>query len=212
MLSGNIYVSKSDEELLKLVKVSKAAEHELYRRYRIKVAWMLKKYKMSRLEREDVIQEGMIGLFYAVDTFQEEKQFKFSTYASVCMRNRINNALSRLWSIRQHTDGYRDIEDLVMDSDPLQDVLLTEVSSDLEQAVLELDAQEKQVLDMYLDKKSYAEIGTELAISTKKVDNILMKLKAKLSRKLGSASIDFSSRRWNQVLRDSFHKGLHHED
>ncbi len=212
MLSGNIYSSKSDEDLLKLLNYSKAAEHEFYRRYRIKTAWFIKNYKMSQLEREDIIQEGMIGLFYAVDTFKEEKEIKFSTYASVCIRNRINNALQRLWRIKKQTDGSQDVEDIVISSDPLDDVLLQEVSSSLEQAVLELDEMEKTVLALYLDKKSYQDIAKELAISTKKVDNILMKLKSKLASRVSHASIDFSSNNWNQTLRDSFHRGLQHED
>ncbi len=208
----NIYASKSDEELIKILHSNKAAEHEFYRRYRIKASWFVRNYKLSALERDDVIQEGMIGLFLALETFQENKNIKFSTYASVCIKNRMQNALSRVWRINTRTDNRQDVEDIIGGQNPFDEVLMSDLGQALEQAVQDLDKSEKLVLTLYLDKKSYQEIAKELAISTKKVDNILMRLKSKLASRVAQGPIDFSVKDWNETLRHSFHRGLRHED
>jgi RNA polymerase sporulation-specific sigma factor len=63
----------------------------------MKVKWLIKNYRLNSNEREDLIQEGMIGLFSAINTYDKSRRIKISTYAQVCIKNRITNALAVMW-------------------------------------------------------------------------------------------------------------------
>ena len=210
MSRTNPYVQKSDEELIRILNSSKAAEHEFYRRYRVKILWMIKKYRLDNLEREDVVQEGMIGLYYAIQTFDDSRGFKFSTYASVCIKNRVKNTLSALWRSSSKRDESFDVEEAATVESPEEEALIKERSATIERAVKSLGEIEKYTLSLYLEKKSYREIAKELAISSKKVDNILMKVKAKLARQVRS-DLSFDGEHWNTVVKQSIHRGLSDE-
>ena len=182
MAKKSFYKILTDDELFALLKNDKNAENEFYKRYKVKVKSFLRHYKLNALEREDLIQEGMIGLFHAIETFDKRKGFKFSTYSNTCIRNRIYNALDSLWQHKKKIDNERDIEEIVSNSDPENSSIQTELSENLESAVSKLNDLEQKVLDRYLDNKSYKDIAGELEISSKKVDNILMKVKSKLAK------------------------------
>jgi RNA polymerase sporulation-specific sigma factor len=207
------YKELSDEELFDLIGKDKKAQNEFYFRYKEKVKWFLSKYRLDSLQREDLIQEGMIGLFNAIDTYDKSKGIKFSTYSSVCIKNRINNALGSLWNVNKKIDSSgKDLEEVTEEHNPEDDVMIGEVSEKIEQAVLNLADIEKRVLSMYLDKKTYQEIALSLAISTKKVDNILMKIKSKLGEKIKQSDVLLTKGKWSNKLKNSIHRGLSDED
>lgn len=201
----------SDEELIELIGKTNEAENEFYRRYKRRVRWFIRNYRLNSLEREDLIQEGMIGLFDAIATFDPGKGFKFSTYATTCIRNRINNAFNALYSQNKKLDTRQDVEEIISDDDPEQDAILWESMELIENAVKGLEEIEKKVLIKYIDKKSYQQIADELDISTKKVDNILSKIKNKLSKKLKHIKIDWNSPNWGHKFKNSIQKGLDDE-
>lgn len=181
MPKKNFYRVLTDDELFALLKNDKKAEMEFYRRYKIKVKGFVKNYKLNILEREDLIQEGMIGLFHAIETYDKGKGAQFSTYSSVCIRNRILNALDDLWKHKKKIDEQKDIEEIVSRDNPETETLLTEQVKSFESAISALSSLEQKVLFRYLNNKSYKVIAAELEISPKKVDNIMMKIKSRLS-------------------------------
>jgi RNA polymerase sporulation-specific sigma factor len=181
MPKKNFYRSLTDDELFTLLKNDRRAESEFYRRYKIKVKGFVKNYKLNILEREDLIQEGMIGLFHAIETYDSKKGAQFSTYSSVCIRNRILNALDELWKHKKKIDEQKDIEEIVSKDNPESKTILTEQVKSFEHALAELSQLEQKVLVRYLGGKSYKVIAAELEISPKKVDNIMMKIKSRLS-------------------------------
>lgn len=201
----------SDEALLDLIGKEKEAESEFYRRYKVKVRWLIRKYRLNPAEREDLIQEGMIGLFSAIATYDKEKAAKFSTYAGVCMRNRISNALSAQWSQSKNLDDRHDVESIVTEHTPESSALLSEAGERIRSVLLSLSELERELLSLYLDKKSYQEIADELDISPKKVDNTLMKIKGRLAREFEGQTPDFQGEAWEIRLKNSIQKGLNHE-
>jgi RNA polymerase sporulation-specific sigma factor len=182
MAKKSFYKILTDDELFLLLKNDKSAENEFYRRYKIRVKGFLKNYRLNSLEREDLIQEGMIGLFHAIETYDTEKNVKFSTYSNVCIKNRIYNSLHSLWAHKKKFDDQKDIEEIESRNNPESDTISTEISEELKAGISSLTGLERKVLDEYMGRKSYKSIASELEISTKKVDNILMKIKSKLSR------------------------------
>jgi RNA polymerase sporulation-specific sigma factor len=182
----NTYKTVSDDELFGVLEKDKKAENEFYRRYKIRVKSFLKNYKLNPMEREDMIQEGMIGLFHAIQTFDKEKGFQFSTYSNACIRNRIYNALDKYWKHRKKIDAGKDIEEMVAKSDPENDTIRMELKESLKSGIASLTELEQKIVREYLERKSYKQIAEELAISSKKVDNILVKAKTKLSHYLQS--------------------------
>lgn len=211
MAKKNDFQDYSDEELFQLIGKTVEAENEFYRRYKKRVRWSIRRYRLNSLEREDLIQEGMIGLFNAIASFDPEKGNKFSTYASVCIRNRINNALNSLFTQNRKLDTNQDVEEFISNDDPEQDAMMLETMEKIEKAMGELGNMEKKVLTKYIDKKSYQQIANELDISPKKVDNILTKIKSKLSQKLKYIKIDWGSPNWGYKLKNSIQKGLDDE-
>lgn len=181
MIRRNFYRALTDEELFAMIKADKKAEAEFYRRYKFKVKAILKNYKLNTLEREDLIQEGMIGLFQAIATYDPAKGAQFSTYSGVVIRNRILNALNDLWKHKKKIDEQKDVDDLVARDNPETDTIKTEQVQSFEKALKLFDGIERKVLAGYLNNRSYRDIAQDLAITTKKVDNILMKIKAKLT-------------------------------
>ncbi len=198
----------SDEELFDLLEYDKKAEEEFYRRYKIKVKWLIKNYRLNANEREDLIQEGMIGLFSAITTYDKSRGIKISTYAIVCIKNRINNTINSMWKRNRKENGGKDVEEITTDETPEDDMILREMTDKIENAVISLGRLEKDVLELYLSKKTYRQIAKELDISTKKVDNIMMKIKTRLAMKLDSSAIEIDEDRWRDKLKNSIQRGL----
>lgn len=212
MSQNEQYKDLADEELLEIIKADKNAENEFYERYKNKVKYFIRKHRLNSLEREDLIQEGMIGLFNAIETFDKSKGVKFATYASVCIKNRIYNSVNSMWTRKKNEGFLGEDEEVAMEFSPEEDVIIREISEDLKNAILKLGKREKKILELYLDKKSYQEIASSLDISTKKVDNILMKIKNILAEKVGKKELDLKGEYWDDQLKNSIHKGLEDEN
>lgn len=187
MANRIFYKSLTDDELYILIRKDRAAESEFYRRFKIRVKFFLKNYSLNSLEREDLIQEGMIGVFQALQTFDPAKGIRFSTYSSVCIKNRIKNALESLFVHKKRFDQNSDIENIVSEQTPESVTIALEMTEKLKNNIRRLEDTEKSVLSLYLAGKSYKDMAQELAISTKKVDNILRKIKQKLAVRLSKA-------------------------
>ncbi len=189
-MKDDFYQNLSDDELFQLLKNDKIAENEFYKRYKVKVKNILRRYKIPSLEREDLIQEGMIGLFQAIENYDKDRGVKFSTYANVCIKNRILNALNLYWQQRKNIDKDQDIEEIISVNNPENDTLNTEYSEMMKKGVRHLSELEQEILEMYLDHQSYKTIASELEISPKKVDNILVKIKVKLGDYIRQITMD----------------------
>ena len=177
----------SDELLIKEVSENKSgAIEELIGRYRPTVAAIAAKYKNSPIEQEDLIQEGLIGLLAAINSYKDGKGAKFSTYASRCINNSVQTALrkfSRLKDIPQ--SSIMPLEEVFCEDNPAlsaeDEYLAKESVSALTDFLYEgLSRFENEVLRLYIQGYSYAEIAEKLSKNPKAIDNAIQRIRKKL--------------------------------
>ncbi len=149
-------------------------------------------------DADDVTQEGMIGLYKAVRDFVPEKGAAFSTFATLCIRRQIQAAINK--SNRQKQQplneyislyaGEDEGDDLLSGleahadvSNPEDMMIARERSADFMKKVENsISNMEAQVLDLYLEGLSYADISEKLEITEKAVDNALQRIRTKIRR------------------------------
>lgn len=149
-------------------------------------------------ETDDLTQEGMIGLFKAIKSYEPDKGASFSTFATLCVRRQIKTAIT-VSNRKKHkplntyisfyaeldesgTQFGDDIADTKDAANPESLVLAMEQRSAINEKIeSKLSALEKKVLAMYLEGLSYADIATALSKTEKSVDNALWRIRTKLS-------------------------------
>lgn len=180
----------SDVELVKLAKNSdEGAFRELVVRYLYLVRSVAAEYKNSGLEPDDLIQEGLLGLLSAVNSYDETKGSAFKSYAGVCVKNKIVSAVRTALS-----DKNKILNDFVLlddeaefSADHLSEPEAVIISQEAEEGIYtaieqNLTELEKKVLSLYLLRYSYAEISAELGINEKACDNAMQRVRKKLKK------------------------------
>lgn len=184
----------TDENLAALAQQGDSdAELELFNKYRSLINKFSRGYFLIGGDVEDLIQEGMIGLFKAIKNFSPEKDASFFTFAALCIRRQIQSAVrnastkknSVLSSAVPIMDEDNDDFGVFTISDGLSpDKLLiasetqNQISSELQKLLSPL---EFDVLKHYLAGLSYGEIADKTQQSKKSIDNALSRIKKKLS-------------------------------
>ena len=147
-------------------------------------------------DNDDLIQEGMIGLFKAVRDYQPEKEASFQTFARICVDRQIYNAiqnsnrqkhqpLNSYISLSQE-DGENEehLPDMWVEN-PESIIIDQENVRDLEQEITcTLSPMENQVLDYYLDGNGYTEIAKIMGKTLKSIDNALQRIRGKIKEQL----------------------------
>lgn len=192
----------TDEELIiKLRGGDEIAEETLLKRYKPLVLSRARAYYLTGGDRDDLVQEGMLGCYKAVCSFDAEKHISFASFADLCIRRRIYSAV-KLSNRKKHLplnnsvslDSPSDPESdaTVMDSvndtnsrDPEQLLIGQEGFAEIESAInTELSKMEKSVLSLYLRGLGYQQIAAELGKPVKSVDNAIQRTKKKLEKYL----------------------------
>ena len=196
------FAKMTDEEI-----VLDAQEHDnvlaqeyLLHKYRNFVRAKARSYFLIGAEREDIIQEGMIGLYKAIRDFRSDKQASFRAFAELCVTRQIITAiktatrqkhipLNSYVSLNKpiyEEDSDRTLLDIISGvkvANPEDMVISREEFSDIENKMNDiLSDLEWQVLMSYLDGKSYQEIAAELGRHIKSIDNALQRVKRKLEK------------------------------
>lgn len=177
--------SKSDNDLLSLRKNDSATE-ELISRYKPLVESVAMKYINSPLEKDDLVQEGMIGLLAAINSYRKEEGASFATYARHCINNSIQSALrkvSRLKDIPQANivSLEEDYFDNVVHLSAEDEYLAKESVSNLGRVLYEeLSSFENEVLRLYIVGCSYNQIAEKLDKNPKAIDNAIQRIRKKL--------------------------------
>lgn len=185
------YTEFSDDKLISLVREgSREAIEALLLKYKGCVSYYAGKYFSDSLTFDDWYQEGMIGLLHAVRTYRAEEEVSFSTYASVCIRNRLASCFKKTKNSKNlalnSAVPYEDISDLTVNSLE-DDYIANENFRHVEQVFLsQLSQTEQRVMRYYLAGFSYTEIANELSITVKAVDNAVCRAKNKLKKALKS--------------------------
>ena len=184
------YTALEDAKLVKLVRDGdEMALSVLFDRYTPTVRMFSRTNGVAGIEPEDLMQEGMLGLFSAVLTIDPQQAASFKTYANVCIRRRISSA-RRLASGKKHLplSGYLSLSGdspactLVNDQDnPEEQTISSEDISRIQKLIEEkLSDLERKVLERYLNGETYEAIAWKLGISPKTVDNALQRIRRKL--------------------------------
>ena len=188
-----------DEELIYLASQGDlVAEECLINKYKKLVKIKARSYFLIGADTEDIIQEGMIGLYKAVRNYQFKKLSSFKAFAELCITRQIITAiksatrqkhipLNSYISLNRpiyNEDSDRtllDIVDNISINDP-QDLFLNgEKLNNLKVRIKKiLSDLERDVLESYLDAKSYQEIAADLGRHVKSIDNALQRIKRKL--------------------------------
>ena len=192
-----------DEELVSQARDgSEVALEALINKYKNFVRAKARSYFLVGGEREDVIQEGMIGLYKAVRDFRDDKLSSLRAFAELCVTRQIITAIKTA-TRQKHIplnsyislnkpiydeDSDRTLMDVISGvhiSDPEELVINREEFNDIENKMGEiLSDLEWQVLVSYLEGRSYREIAAELDRHVKSVDNALQRVKRKLEKYL----------------------------
>lgn len=200
------YESETDEALLTLLRGGDArAEETLYARYKQVVRSKARTYFLVGADREDIIQEGMIGLYKAVCDYQFEKQASFRAFAELCITRQIITAIKSA-TRKKHMplNTYVSLNRSVFEGEyerPLIEVISGAQISDPEEMLIgrenyeaiaasiehSLSRLERNALALYLQGYSYQQIADTLNQTTKCVDNAIQRVKKKLEERLRGA-------------------------
>lgn len=190
-----------DDELLHLIKKGNShALNTLICKYKNFVRAKAQTYFLIGADREDIVQEGMIGLYKAIKDYDAERLASFKGFAELCITRQIITAIKTA-TRQKHMplnsyvsldkpiydeESDRTLIDVIEGStavDPQELLINREKFGDIEvklQSVL--SHLEKQVLHLYLDGCSYQEISEELGRHVKSIDNALQRVKRKLEQ------------------------------
>ncbi len=203
LLKVGKYEDKTDEEVAVEAKNGNDIALEyLIKKYRNFVKAKARSYFLIGADREDIIQEGMIGLYKAIRDFKGDKLSSFRAFAELCITRQIITAIKTA-TRQKHIplnsyvslnkpiydeDSDRTLLDILSGTkvtDPEELMINREEYNDIEFKIGEiLSDLEWRVLMLYLEGKSYQEIALELARHVKSIDNALQRVKRKLERYL----------------------------
>lgn len=198
--NGNSLSALSDDELVKSAKLGDDASIEvLVDRYKPHISLKTRTYFLRGADKEDIMQEGMIGLIKAIRDYKADKQVSFKSFAELCITRQIITAvkaatrqkhipLNSYVSLYGNSDGDEERAPLdLIDSstrfNPEEYIIMRENLKKIDEQILKLLSKfEKNVLECYLTGKSYQEISAMLDRPVKSIDNALQRIKRKLEK------------------------------
>ncbi len=177
-----------------------AALEYLLNKYKNFVRTKARSYFLIGADHEDIVQEGMIGLYKAIRDFREDRLSSFRAFAELCITRQIITAIKTA-TRQKHIplNSYISLNRPIYEEDSdrtLLDVITEETPSNPEEMLIDredlsviegrigsmLSELEKQVLIRYIEGKSYVEISEEMNRHVKSVDNALQRIKRKLQK------------------------------
>nr|WP_219914684.1 RNA polymerase sporulation sigma factor SigH [Thalassobacillus sp. CUG 92003] len=197
-----------DEEIIGHINAGKSeALDYLIHKYRNFVRAKARTYFLIGADREDIVQEGMIGLYKAIRDYQGDKLSSFKAFAELCVTRQIITAIKTA-TRQKHIplnsyvsldkpiydeESDRTLLDIIAGSktiDPQEMMVNKEKFGDMEEKMAELLSDlEQQVLALYLDGRTYQEISAQLERHIKSIDNALQRVKRKLEKYLEASGM-----------------------
>lgn len=207
---NNNYNNMSDDELLELInKKDTDALDFLICKYKDLVNSKVNKYFIIGAEKEDIVQEGLIGLYKAIKDYKPDKQNSFKSFANLCIERQLitaikssnrqkhmplNSYLSLNMTAFENENGNNDtqivdvLENTVIE-DPLDTITKKEYFSSVENVIdSSLSDFEKKVLNRYVQGESYVKIAERLDAPVKSVDNAIQRIRKKTAKNIQAES------------------------
>lgn len=203
------YSIMEDDELIDEIRNGdKSALEYLINKYSVLVNAKVSKYFIIGAEKEDIIQEGLIGLYKAIKDYKSDKQNSFKSFANLCIERQLitaikssnrqkhlplNSYLSLNMSAYSNDDENNnnteimDIFDNNLVEDPLDTITKKEYYLNVENVIdTSLSTFEKKVLNRYIQGDSYVKIAEKLDAPVKSIDNAIQRIRRKTLRNLDS--------------------------
>ncbi|MFC9600955.1 RNA polymerase sporulation sigma factor SigH [Peribacillus butanolivorans] len=198
------YVKLEDKVLVRMVHSGDSESLAfLINKYQNFVRAKTTPYFLIGADKEDLVQEGMIGLYKAIRDFREDRMTSFKAFAELCITRQIITAIKTA-TRQKHAplNSYVSLDKPLYDEEsnytlmdmisgekitnPEALIINKEKADDIELKISELLSDlERRVLALYMDGQSYVEISEELNTHVKSIDNALQRVKRKLERHLG---------------------------
>ncbi|MDD3395119.1 MAG: RNA polymerase sporulation sigma factor SigH [Anaerotignum sp.] len=205
------FAAYKDEELVSMSQQGNTqAEEHLMDKYKPLVKARSRAYFLIGADSEDIIQEGMIGLYKAVRDYNMERNASFCGFAELCVNRQMITAIKAATRHKhQPLNSYISLNKPIFDDDSEQTYIDLLQEGELlnpealfigqenkdyieTQMVKNLSGFETKVLDLYLQGRSYFEIAKSLKKNEKSIDNALQRVKKKLERFLEQNNLDES--------------------
>lgn len=204
----NNFSQIKDEDLIEMIKAgNKSALEHLINRYKDLVNMKVSKYYIVGAEREDIVQEGLIGLYKAIKSYQSNKQNSFKSFAGICIERQLitaiktsnrqkhmplNSYISLNKEAYENDDENNNIDlieilNVNIIEDPLDMITKKEYYQIVEDTIdKSLSDFEKKVLGCYIQGESYIEIAQRLDTPVKSIDNAIQRIRKKAIREMPS--------------------------
>ena len=192
-----------EKQITKLIKLAKTGDNEameeLLRVFKPKVIAISREYFLVGADFDDLIQEGMIGLYKAINIYDDAKNHNFSAFASLCIHRQLQNAVKNANRKKNSPlNSYVPIKyydgSNTTDDDNLMRLVIVDDTSNIEQNYIDnelntimmskvkelLTEQQFNVLKMFINGESYTTISKTMSMTNKNVDNMLQAIKKKL--------------------------------
>lgn len=196
---SSMYLDMSDEDIVEMAKTGNSEAFEyLIKKHKSFVRVKARSYFLIGADKDDIIQEGMIGLYKAIRDYDRNKLDTFRTFAEICITRQIITAIKTA-TRQKHIplnsyvslnkpiydeESDRTLLDIISSArvtDPEELIISSEKLYSIENKIIDiLSNLEWEVLMAYLDGKSYQEIAQEVNRHVKSVDNALQRVKRKL--------------------------------
>ena len=199
-LDLNKYETMAEDVVLDLAKAGdENALNFMMEKYNNIVNMKASRFFAAGIEKEDIIQEGMIGLYKAIQSYDGKKQNSFKSFANMCVERQLitvvksanrqkNFPLNSAFSLNSpiYEDGESDameILDVNVVEDPLDTIANKEYLNQMENKIDEnLSSFEKKVFIHYKQGKSYNDIAKEMNAKVKSIDTALQRIKKKVNK------------------------------
>lgn len=199
-LNEQPFAQLSDEAMVDLAQKGDArAQEEMFKRYHHLIRSKAHRYFLIGADRDDLYQEGMIGLYKAMRDYRTDRESAFRSFAELCVKRQmisaiksatrkkhgpLNSYISLNKPMFEEDEDKRPLMDL-LEADPIDNPEYASILHESNQMVWQqiekiLSAFERQVLEKYLSGQSYFEIAKDLERNEKAVDNALQRIKRKL--------------------------------
>ncbi len=201
--TGALYLEMPDTELVRRAREEDTrALVTMLERYTEFVRLKARSYFLVGAERDDIVQEGMIGLYKAIRDYREDRETSFKAFAEICITRQIITAiktatrqkhtpLNSYVSLNNPVSEADDPDRLYMDFladrayDPAEMVVSAEEAESMKTNFREtLSGLETQVLLLYIEGRSYQQIADDLDRHVKSIDNALQRIKRKVEQHL----------------------------
>jgi RNA polymerase sporulation-specific sigma factor len=197
------YDKVEDKVLVKLIhRGDEEALNFLINKYSSFICAKARSYFLKGADQEDLVQEGMIGLYKAIRDFREDKMASFKTFSEICINRQIFSAIKtanrqKQGPLNSYISLYKPLDnqdlnytliDMVPEGKTTNPEALIINQENADERALKiadvLSKLEKKVWDLYIEGYSYLEVSRELNLPGKSIDNALQRIKRKLERHL----------------------------